>query len=62
MDMPIVYTAVAFTPVKLLKIHISDFKDCFPEEVINRMIKKTRKKVKWTRDRMNELHETRVEI
>jgi len=62
MDMPIVYTAVAFTSVKLLKIHITDFKECMHENVIGRMIKKTRKKVKWTRDRMSELHEKRVEL
>jgi CRP-like cAMP-binding protein len=62
MDMPIVYTAVAFTPCKLLKIHVSDFKECVPEDVINRMVKKTRKKVKWMRDRMSELHDERIKL
>lgn len=62
MDLPITYNAIAGENCKLLKIHIQDFKECVPDDVKKRLVKLTRKKVKWLRDRFEELHDKRQEI
>ena len=59
MDLPVIYSVVAKSPCKLLKIHISDFKELVSDEVKGKMLKKTRKKINWLRNRMDELHEKR---
>jgi CRP-like cAMP-binding protein len=63
MDLPITYNAIAGENCKLLKIHVQDFKECVPEDVKKRILKKvTRKKIRWIRDRLEELHESRLAI
>ena len=57
MDLPVIYSLVAKTPCKLLKIHVEDFKEYVHDDVKAKMLKKTKKKVKWMRDRMHDLHE-----
>jgi CRP-like cAMP-binding protein len=62
MDLPVIYSVVAKTPCKLLKIHVSDFTELVNEDVKSRMLKKTRKRINWLRNRMDELHEKRQEV
>ena len=61
--MPVIYSAVASSPeVKVLRISSRDFLEAIPADVINKIEAKLWEKMRYLRDRLLTLHETKSEI
>ena len=61
--MPVIYSAVASSPeVKVLRISSRDFLEAVPADVINKIEAKLWEKMRYLRDRLLTLHETKSEI
>ena len=63
LDLPVIYSAVASSPeVKVLRISSRDFLEAIPADVINKIEAKLWEKMRYLRDRLLTLHETKSEI
>ena len=62
MKMPILYSAVAATDVKVLKVSAYDFLNRFPNEILKLLEVKTIEKLEWIRERLEKCHNIRKEI
>ena len=61
--MPVIYSAVASSPeVKILRIASADFLENVPAEVINKIENKLWEKMRYLRDRLLTIHETKTQI
>ena len=62
MKIPLLYSAVASSDVKLLKISVTDFQTRFPVEIQQIMETKTMEKLEWIKQRLETCHKIRKEI
>ncbi|CDW90213.1 UNKNOWN [Stylonychia lemnae] len=62
MKLPLLYTAIAVSDVKVLKVLVSDFQHKFTPEVHQLMQVKTMEKLDWIRERLETCHKIRKEI
>ena len=61
--MPIIYSAVASSPiVKILRISRQDFVENVPSDVISKIEEKLWDKMKYLRERLMSIHDTKSEI
>ena len=61
--MPVIYSAVASSPdVKILRISTQDFLDNVPSDVIKKIEDKLWEKMKYLRERLITIHDTKNEI
>jgi len=62
MKMPILYSAIAATQVKVLRLNLEDLSQKFPHDVVSELETKCMNKLHWIKERMEALHKTRREI
>ena len=62
LDLPVIYSAVASSPCKILRISTQDFLDNVPTDVVKKIEDKLWEKMKYLRDRLMQIHETKTEI
>ena len=52
LDLPVIYSAVASSPCKILRISTQDFLDNVPTDVVKKIEDKLWEKMKYLRDRL----------
>ncbi|TNV73816.1 hypothetical protein FGO68_gene16334 [Halteria grandinella] len=62
MKVPLIYSAIATTDVKLLKVSVEDFQAKFPSEIHSILENKCYEKLDWIRSRLEKCHLLRKEI
>lgn len=62
MKVPLIYSAIASSDVKLLKVSVHDFNHKFPSEIHTIMEGKCFEKLEWLRNRLEQCHMIRKKI